>query len=324
MAKHCSFTERRAADAERVLTRVKLLNFMAERIGEELEVLITGVESFGIFCRGLDLPVEGLLHITALDANDYFDYDRATMTLTGRGVGEPIDWGTAFKSRWRESTYCGGSWISGSLRVRAGPGEPDVARRSPGMLARRSPGVPSRGNGSAVAVRERSAGKREKQPPETNLRGLFQLLFGCPGRRCVGTTGFAVPSRADRRGSTNDCGAATRGEVWRDSRLSPYRGPASSLLRRRSRGRARTRSISSHASSHKDRRHAVAVPLNNFITAGFETFFSLAADALSQSPRAAVRAATTSLEQQQGFLRSWSPISSAAFARTRSSASFRA
>ncbi|MFQ5733756.1 MAG: ribonuclease R [Planctomycetaceae bacterium] len=87
LAKHCSFTERRAADAERVLTRVKLLTFMSTRIGEELEAVITGVESFGIFCRGVELPVEGLLHITALDSNDYFDYDRGTMSLTGRRRG---------------------------------------------------------------------------------------------------------------------------------------------------------------------------------------------------------------------------------------------
>jgi ribonuclease R len=87
MGKHCSFTERRAANAERELIRVKLLNFMASRIGEKYEAIVTGVESFGMFCRGTEIPVEGMLHISALDPNEFFDFDRGAMTLTGRRRG---------------------------------------------------------------------------------------------------------------------------------------------------------------------------------------------------------------------------------------------
>lgn len=88
LAKHCSITERRAESAERTLTRMKLLSYMKDRIGEKLEAVITGVESFGIFCRGVELPVEGLLHVTALDRGDFFDYDRSAMSLTGRRRGK--------------------------------------------------------------------------------------------------------------------------------------------------------------------------------------------------------------------------------------------
>lgn len=88
LAKHCSVTERRAAAAERELTRVKLLTFMADRIGDEFDAVITGVESFGVFCRGIEIPAEGMLHVTALDSNDFFDYDRGAMCLTGRRRGK--------------------------------------------------------------------------------------------------------------------------------------------------------------------------------------------------------------------------------------------
>ncbi|MBT6156849.1 MAG: ribonuclease R [Planctomycetaceae bacterium] len=87
LAIHCCMTERRAAAAERELTKVKLLTYMEGQIGEELDAVITGVERFGLFCRGVEMPAEGFVHITAVDPNDYFDYEAATMTLTGRRGG---------------------------------------------------------------------------------------------------------------------------------------------------------------------------------------------------------------------------------------------
>ncbi len=88
LGNHCSLTERRAAAAERELTKVKLLTYMAERIGDELDAVITGVERFGIFCQGVEIPVEGLIHITALDPDEYFDHDRTTFSLIGRRTGK--------------------------------------------------------------------------------------------------------------------------------------------------------------------------------------------------------------------------------------------
>jgi ribonuclease R len=88
LGQHCSSTERRAAAAERELTKVKLLTYMNERIGETMEAVITGVERFGIFCQGVEIPVEGLIHITALDPDEYFDHDRSTFSLVGRRSGK--------------------------------------------------------------------------------------------------------------------------------------------------------------------------------------------------------------------------------------------
>ena len=86
LGEHCSDREQRAEAAERELTKVKLLAYMADRIGEEMDGVVTGVESFGLFVQGLELPAEGLLHVDALQ-DDYYRYDRAAHTLTGHRSG---------------------------------------------------------------------------------------------------------------------------------------------------------------------------------------------------------------------------------------------
>lgn len=83
---HCSEREGRATAAERELTKVKLLNHLADKIGTELDGVITGVEKFGVFIMGRDLPAEGFIHITAL-GDDYYDYDRSSHSFVGRRSG---------------------------------------------------------------------------------------------------------------------------------------------------------------------------------------------------------------------------------------------
>jgi ribonuclease R len=85
-AEHCSDRERRAEAAERELTKLKLLAYLNDRIGEEMDAVITGVESYGLFAQGLELPAEGLIHITSLE-DDFYGYDRGAHTLTGRRAG---------------------------------------------------------------------------------------------------------------------------------------------------------------------------------------------------------------------------------------------
>jgi ribonuclease R len=88
LGRQCSATERRAERAERELTKIKLLTYLEGRIGEELETVITGVDSYGFFCRGIEMPAEGLVHVSTLPGHDFWDYDRATMTLTGRRANQ--------------------------------------------------------------------------------------------------------------------------------------------------------------------------------------------------------------------------------------------
>ena len=86
LGEHCSNRERRAEAAERQLVKLKLLGYMSQRIGEEMDAVVSGVESFGIFAQGVELPADGLIRIDAL-ADDYYQFDRSTHTLAGRRQG---------------------------------------------------------------------------------------------------------------------------------------------------------------------------------------------------------------------------------------------
>jgi len=83
---HCSDREQRAEAAERELVKVKLLSFLSKRIGEHMEAVITGVEKYGMFVQGIELPAEGLIRVESL-ADDYYRYDRQAHTLTGNRRG---------------------------------------------------------------------------------------------------------------------------------------------------------------------------------------------------------------------------------------------
>jgi ribonuclease R len=83
LGQHCSKTERRAETAERELIKLKLLTYMSERIGEELDAVITGVADYGFFAMAQRLPVEGMVHISTL-SEDFYHYDEATHSLSGR------------------------------------------------------------------------------------------------------------------------------------------------------------------------------------------------------------------------------------------------
>jgi ribonuclease R len=86
LGEHCSKTERRAEAAERELVKLKLLTYLSERVGMELEVVITGVADYGFFGQAETLPVEGLVHVSTL-TDDYYYYEEATHSLTGRRTG---------------------------------------------------------------------------------------------------------------------------------------------------------------------------------------------------------------------------------------------
>jgi ribonuclease R len=83
---HCSDREQRAAAAERELVKVKLLMYLAKRIGEQMDAVITGVEEFGLFAQGAELPAEGLIHVDTLD-DDFYRFDRQSHSLAGYRSG---------------------------------------------------------------------------------------------------------------------------------------------------------------------------------------------------------------------------------------------
>ena len=82
IAEECSFTERRAADAERELMDWKKARFMEERLGEEFPGIVVSVTKHGLFVELLDLFVEGLVPLQSL-AGDRYVYRESARSIVG-------------------------------------------------------------------------------------------------------------------------------------------------------------------------------------------------------------------------------------------------
>jgi ribonuclease R len=144
---HCSDTERRAAQAERELTKIKLLAFMSTRVGDEFDAIISGVERFGMFCKGVEMPIDGFVHISTLAEQDYFDFDQASISLVGRRTGQQFRLGD---------------------RVRVQVAFVNVDRRELDfhLVLNRSPSRSPRGEKKFGPKSQRSRQRRSKEPKE--------------------------------------------------------------------------------------------------------------------------------------------------------------
>lgn len=77
-----SFTERRAAEAERELIEWKKVRFMEDRAGEEFDALIISTTKFGFFVELVELFVEGLVPVDTL-GRDRFQFNEGTRQIIG-------------------------------------------------------------------------------------------------------------------------------------------------------------------------------------------------------------------------------------------------
>ncbi|MFY9414368.1 MAG: ribonuclease R [Tepidanaerobacteraceae bacterium] len=86
VAKLSSERERIAEEAERESVDLKIAEYMASRIGETYEAIVSGVTSFGIFVE-LDNTIEGLVHVSHME-DDYYHFNEKTMALIGERTGK--------------------------------------------------------------------------------------------------------------------------------------------------------------------------------------------------------------------------------------------
>jgi len=98
VGKHITFTEQRAEDAERELTKVLTLQMLAKKTGEELDCVITGLASFGVFAQSKRYGVEGLIRMEDL-GSDRWQYDSKAQCIVGERSGRNIRLGQAVKVR---------------------------------------------------------------------------------------------------------------------------------------------------------------------------------------------------------------------------------
>ena len=77
-----SIMERKAADAEAQVDRLKMIRYMEDHMGEEFEGTVSGVTRYGVFVK-LDNSIEGMISVYDLPADDYI-YEESLLRLTGR------------------------------------------------------------------------------------------------------------------------------------------------------------------------------------------------------------------------------------------------
>lgn len=87
--------ERRATDAEREMVNLYKCRFMADKIGNEYDGIVSGVQSYGLFVELDNWFVEGLIAVASL-TDDFYEFDPLQQTLTGQRrrkiwqIGEPL------------------------------------------------------------------------------------------------------------------------------------------------------------------------------------------------------------------------------------------
>ncbi len=81
VAEHTSETERTADEASRETDDLKKVEYMASRVGQEFDGIISGVMPFGMFVE-LGNTIEGLVHISTL-VDDYYEYDQPNHRFIG-------------------------------------------------------------------------------------------------------------------------------------------------------------------------------------------------------------------------------------------------
>jgi len=94
----CSQRERRADDAARdVMGYLKCL-YMQNRVGESFEATITSALEFGLFVQLKDMPIDGLVHISAIPG-DYWELEAGGVGLVGQRTGRRWQLGATVQVR---------------------------------------------------------------------------------------------------------------------------------------------------------------------------------------------------------------------------------
>ena len=96
--KHITFTEERAEDAENELKTVLILQMLSKHLGEEMDCVVTGLTSFGVFVKSKKFGIEGLVQTSDLGPDDW-RYDHRTQLILGMHSGQCINLGQPMKVR---------------------------------------------------------------------------------------------------------------------------------------------------------------------------------------------------------------------------------
>ncbi|WEJ99902.1 MAG: ribonuclease R [Candidatus Sphingomonas phytovorans] len=129
-----SMLERRAMEAERDTIDRYVAAFLAERVGQVLDVRITGVANFGFFATVEGIGGDGLMPVRDI-GGEYFRYDEAGRRLIGDETGTEYASGQRLQLRLAEANP-----VSGALRFEMVDGKgaaPERDKRPARVIKRR-------------------------------------------------------------------------------------------------------------------------------------------------------------------------------------------
>jgi len=145
--------ERRADEAARdVMGYLKCL-YMQPRVGESFDATISSALEFGLFVQLKEMPIDGLVHISAIPG-DYWELENGGMGLVGQRTGRRWQMGDSVRVRLSRVDLTqrqidfelvdANAAAHGTVRAPRRGGAEHRSRRGPGGLSRRS-GAPGRG-----------------------------------------------------------------------------------------------------------------------------------------------------------------------------------
>ena len=95
LCEQSSEMEQTAALAERASIKYKQVEFMADRLGQEFDGIISGISEFGLYVELNETKCEGMVPLRDLD-DDYYEFDERNYQLVGRRhhhrytLGDPV------------------------------------------------------------------------------------------------------------------------------------------------------------------------------------------------------------------------------------------
>ncbi len=95
---HASEMERKAVEAERASIKLKQAEFMADKIGEEFDGLISGVSKYGVFVEVKKNKCEGMIRLRDLD-DDFYYLDEENYKVIGHRYGNEFKLGDPIRIR---------------------------------------------------------------------------------------------------------------------------------------------------------------------------------------------------------------------------------
>ena len=87
LCKHSSNREKLASDAERASIKYMMTVFMADKIGQVFDGIISGVTEWGVYVELNDNKCEGMIKLRDFNG-DYFEYDEENFRIVGKRTGE--------------------------------------------------------------------------------------------------------------------------------------------------------------------------------------------------------------------------------------------